>query len=313
MTSEPPQRVLAIGVDVGGTWVRAIVVRDGRVLNRVRAPVRRVPELSSFLLTLARAAHRGKPARGRSYVRVAVVAARGVWTGRERAALRRRLAGVADRVEVVSDAEAALLGALENATGVLILSGTGSIVLGRDARGRLARAGGLGPLLGDEGSAFWLGREWLRHRAREGASLAVRRLARAPDAHRRIAALARDVLARAQDGQARAREIVRDGQRHLADFAVRVARELRLPAPLTVSWAGSVMENARFRAGVARALSVTGFRARWVAPAASPVHAVARLAWQLAAPREAARRGRTGRRTLRRPATRVQQTRRHSR
>ena len=46
--------------------------------------------------------------------------------------------------------------------GVLLLAGTGSIVLGRDRRGRWARAGGLGPLLGDEGSAFWLGREWLR-------------------------------------------------------------------------------------------------------------------------------------------------------
>src|ERR671922_279575 len=55
--------------------------------------------------------------------------------------------------------------------GALLLAGTGSIVLGRDARGRLVRAGGLGPLIGDEGSAFWLGREWLR-RAPEAAATA---------------------------------------------------------------------------------------------------------------------------------------------
>src|SRR3989304_4407417 len=46
--------------------------------------------------------------------------------------------------------------------GPLVPAGTGSIVIGRDARGRWARAGGLGPLLGDEGSAFWLGRGGVR-------------------------------------------------------------------------------------------------------------------------------------------------------
>src|SRR2546425_11278224 len=66
------------------------------------------------------------------------------------------------RVEVIADAQAALLGAIGDGPGALVLAGTGSIVVAHDGRGRWTRAGGLGPLVGDEGSGFWLGREWLR-------------------------------------------------------------------------------------------------------------------------------------------------------
>jgi len=43
--------------------------------------------------------------------------------------------------------------------GVLVISGTGSIAFGRSQRGETARAGGWGPNISDEGSAFWVGRE----------------------------------------------------------------------------------------------------------------------------------------------------------
>lgn len=43
--------------------------------------------------------------------------------------------------------------------GVLVISGTGSIAFGRNPSGETARAGGWGPNVSDEGSAFWLGRE----------------------------------------------------------------------------------------------------------------------------------------------------------
>ncbi|HYU66429.1 MAG TPA: BadF/BadG/BcrA/BcrD ATPase family protein, partial [Jatrophihabitantaceae bacterium] len=138
---------LAVGVDLGGTWIRAVILRDGRATRRVKR-ASGVPKLTKFLRSVLISQRR---------IGSLVVAARGVWTSAERAALRRRLRRLAERVEVISDAEAALLGALGERPGVLVLAGTGSIVLGRDGRGRLARAGGLGPLIGDEGSAFWLG------------------------------------------------------------------------------------------------------------------------------------------------------------
>jgi len=43
--------------------------------------------------------------------------------------------------------------------GVLVISGTGSIAFGRNPAGETARAGGWGPNVSDEGSAFWVGRE----------------------------------------------------------------------------------------------------------------------------------------------------------
>jgi glucosamine kinase len=43
--------------------------------------------------------------------------------------------------------------------GVLVIAGTGSIAFGRNPKGQTARAGGWGPSVSDEGSAFWVGRE----------------------------------------------------------------------------------------------------------------------------------------------------------
>lgn len=198
-----------------------------------------------------------------------------MWTAAERAALRRRLRPLAERITVISDAEAALLGALGGGPGVLVLAGTGSIVLGRDARGRLARAGGLGPLLGDEGSAFWLGREWLRRRP--DAAAVARALAGRPDAVARIAAGAPGVLARARRGDPRARSIVRAGQAHLAAQAAWVIRHLGLAPPVTVSWSGGLLGNDTYRAGVRRALA-RHVRCRWRPPQADAALAAARLA-----------------------------------
>jgi N-acetylglucosamine kinase-like BadF-type ATPase len=265
LSTMPETRPLAVGVDLGGTWIRAMVLDDGRVTRRTRR-VGRVPEFGTILRRIL-------PARRR--IGSLVVAARGVWTVSERATVRRRLRRLADRVQVISDAEAALLGALGDSPGLLVLAGTGSIVLGRDDRGRLARAGGLGPLLGDEGSAFWLGREWLRLGAR--APRTVRALARRPDAVTRIAALAPSVLARARRGDRLARGIVAAGQEHLAALAAGVARRLRLPAPVLVSWSGGLLDDRWYQAGLRRALG-RRVRCRWQAPRADAVAAAARLA-----------------------------------
>ncbi|HXG15140.1 MAG TPA: BadF/BadG/BcrA/BcrD ATPase family protein, partial [Calidithermus sp.] len=180
---------LVVGVDLGASRLRLLAL-DGERRRRLEGPAPPTADLGKFLLSVwKRNVWRGR-------VQALVVAARGVWTPAERRALARRLRGLARRVLVLADAQAALLGALPQGRGLLILAGTGSIVVGRDHRGRWYRAGGLGPLLGDEGSGFWLGREWLRGRPVPAA----RRLATAPAAPARIAALAPAVLRRARRG-----------------------------------------------------------------------------------------------------------------
>ena len=147
---------------------------------------------------------------------------------------------------------------------------------------RWTRAGGLGPLLGDEGSGFWLGREWLRAISRGEDILPALALLRSRNPVGRIAALAPGVIRRARRGNRDARRIVSVGQAALAAHIVDIARRLHLSSPVLVSWAGSVLGDDWYRAGVGRALARVGLRARWVAPARPPVAAAARLAEHLA-------------------------------
>lgn len=70
--------------------------------------------------------------------------------------------GYKARILVVNDALIALQAALDEAPGVVIVAGTGSIAYGRNGRGHAARAGGWGYVLGDEGSGYWIGRLVLR-------------------------------------------------------------------------------------------------------------------------------------------------------
>ena len=70
--------------------------------------------------------------------------------------------GLGPTLSVVHDAEIALVAGVTRGAGVAVVAGTGSMAYGKDFDGRSARSGGWGHLLGDEGSAFWLGREAIR-------------------------------------------------------------------------------------------------------------------------------------------------------
>ncbi len=60
--------------------------------------------------------------------------------------------------QVSTDYEIALEAAVGPGPGVVLIAGTGSVAFGRNAAGETARAGGYGPRIGDEGSAFEIGR-----------------------------------------------------------------------------------------------------------------------------------------------------------
>lgn len=75
-------------------------------------------------------------------------------------------------VRVCTDLDLTLEGTGVGAA-VVLIAGTGSAAVGRDAQGNTGRVGGHGPLLGDEGSAYHVGRcaviDALRHFERTGA------------------------------------------------------------------------------------------------------------------------------------------------
>jgi N-acetylglucosamine kinase-like BadF-type ATPase len=89
--------------------------------------------------------------------------------------------GVARENLVTHDAAIALVAGTGERFGVVLIVGTGAAAYGVDREGREARAGGWGPLLGDEGSGYWMGLRALRavmraYDGRAGETLLTRRI-----------------------------------------------------------------------------------------------------------------------------------------
>ena len=167
---------------------------------------------------------------------------------------------------IVGDVEIALDNAFEDEPGVLIIAGTGSNVAGRGRDGSVARAGGWGPALGDEGSGYRIG-----HRALQAAMRAVD-CGRATElldailsewklkdicnlveyANTRpfpdFSSLARTVAQTALNGDSLALEILESEGAALAEVALIVFRKLQAGAE-SPQWiprcalAGSILEN----------------------------------------------------------------------
>ena len=71
-------------------------------------------------------------------------------------------AGLSSHTSVGADAEATFHDAFPTGPGILLISGTGSIALGRGSDGSRVRVGGWGRHLGDEGSGYRIGTAALR-------------------------------------------------------------------------------------------------------------------------------------------------------
>ncbi len=71
------------------------------------------------------------------------------------------------KLDIVTDAEIALLGGMGGKPGVVVVAGTGSMAFGKNAAGETARAGGWGYVFGDEGGASGIVRHALRAALRQ--------------------------------------------------------------------------------------------------------------------------------------------------
>ncbi len=177
-------------------------------------------------------------------------------------AMLRRL-GLRDGVRVVHDAHIALVAGAPQGVGIVVVAGTGSIAYGVDPQGGTARSGGWGYLLGDEGSAYWLGHAAVRLgiRAVDGRGPATTLYDRVcekldldgapglvewfydPDLSRyRVAELASLVEDAANDGDGSAEELLEHAGRHLALAAGAVARQLSLPETFPLVLAGGAFK-----------------------------------------------------------------------
>ena len=241
---------LVVGIDAGGSKTRAFAVdRDGAVVGRGAgggANLLSSPDpAGSIAAALTESLGSAKPE--------AVVLS---CSGGDRPADREKgrailtqLLGPAVRIEVTHDAIAALYAGNPAGCGVVLISGTGSIAFGRNDEGDERRAGGWGYLIGDEGSAVWLGLEGLRaaahHADGRGAGTAITahvlrelgvqsfmevipQLYGRPHPAPAILAAVRAVGRAAADADAIGVSIVQRGAHALARAASVVAAELRL-------------------------------------------------------------------------------------
>lgn len=177
-------------------------------------------------------------------------------------------AGVARRLGVGTDVEAARSDAFGEGPGILLVAGTGSVVLAVDPRGERVTVGGWGSLLDDEGSGYRIGLEGLQAVVRSADGRAPETtLARAfaeptgvsgstdlPEwvagaAKRDVAALAPIVLQAAQAGDEAAARVVRRtlaGLRDLIAAALARTSEWTGRPPLALS-GGLVREGSALR------------------------------------------------------------------
>jgi N-acetylglucosamine kinase-like BadF-type ATPase len=157
-----------LGIDGGGTKTDCVLLdSQGQVLRRSQGgpsnPLRSGYTRAWFSVSgaadtvLARQSLKATDIRGIC----------GGFGGAARPAVAKRMSVFLERsfpkaeVKVTSDIEIALAAAVEKGVGVVLIAGTGSVAYGRNAHGKTVRAGGWGPWLGDQGSAFDIGRSAL--------------------------------------------------------------------------------------------------------------------------------------------------------
>jgi N-acetylglucosamine kinase-like BadF-type ATPase len=155
-----------LGFDGGGTKTECIVLdADGRIAGHGNSgpsnPLRVGYDAACAALQLAAATAVTSAKCAPSDVRGICAGLAGAGRRNVAEEMRVRLSRIwpGASIQIVTDAEAALETAVGNAPGVVLIAGTGSIALGRNAKGELARAGGYGPWIGDAGSAFDIGRQ----------------------------------------------------------------------------------------------------------------------------------------------------------
>ena len=156
-----------LGLDAGGTRTECALAQDDTILARASSGTikilhRPVEDAEKNLDDLLRDVAAESGISLRSIARTCVGLA-GITVPRVEDWVRKELhARVSGETLLVSDGAIALDAAFSGGAGVIVVAGTGSHVIGRASDGRVARVGGWGPVVADEGSGTWIGKRAVR-------------------------------------------------------------------------------------------------------------------------------------------------------
>lgn len=305
------QPALVIGIDGGGTHCRARLANTrGETLGAGEAGAAN-PYAAGFeaaqneILTAIQRAF--DDAKIEQQIVAAVCMGIG---GVDRAEERTRLQSwaeqkIAARASIMNDGEIVLAAGSPENWGVALIAGTGSIAWGKSRQGKIARAGGWGYLIGDEGSGFDLARNALRaavqfadgrgeatrllsaileHWNLENPPQLVTRVYRSGLKPADIAALAPLVVQVANKGDVVARRLLEQSAEALATTIIAVARALSFGAekiPLALT-GGLLLETEILRVRLIELAQSRGYTFAPVELVREPVAGAVRLAYHLA-------------------------------
>jgi glucosamine kinase len=294
-----------LGLDGGGTKTECVLMdRDGKIVSRsfsgpsnpsrvgVEAAVLEIVKAAELALI------QGGVARNSLAALCAGMAGTANADRREQVfrSLQNAFPGVA--VTVITDLEAALAAAGDGPV-IVLVAGTGSAAIGRDAHGQIWRAGGHGPRTSDDGSAYDIGARAvaraMKERAEKGTDSSLgrkilwklgypawaelqRRAAEQSDA---VFPLAFPIVASAADaGDADAREILLRAARELSSLVSTVAEHMGYSRQTIriAKTGGTVGRSEFFDAQVDAALKQALPVAKIGGLAMSPAEAAARTA-----------------------------------
>lgn len=241
-----------LGLDAGGTSTRAALADDTRILARLSGGSIKPLRVSREQARENLAALLGEVAQvsgvDLTQITATCVGTAGLRLPQTDGWMREIISACAGgKIIVCGDEEIALDAAFPGGAGVLVIAGTGSNTLGRTSTGQLLHVGGWGPVLGDQGSGYWIGHQALRSVLRaKDAGLRVPILDRTlelwkvPDANEMInvaqagadfSQLAPLVVACAEAGDPTAIEVLERGGRLLAEDAAEAFRQVRQLEP----------------------------------------------------------------------------------
>lgn len=160
---------LYLGVDGGGTKTHAVLIDEdknplGEGVTGAGNPLRVGVEtaIKNIFAAIEKACDAANRSKGD--IVSAQIGLAGVRREDLRYLIKNRIREVQRirKVEVTTDAEIALYAATEGKEGLVIIAGTGSVCMGKNAKGEMASAGGWGPLAGDEGGGAGISRRALQ-------------------------------------------------------------------------------------------------------------------------------------------------------
>ena len=290
---------LVLGLDGGGTkTVLAVADRHGNVVDLLHGPGLSPSQGADWEGALTRLMAQVPAARDTG-VAVLGLPFHGeveAYSARQRAVA---LALMADRATVLNDVQVAFTGAFAGGPGALILAGTGSMARASADGVTQVRVGGWGDLIGDEGSAYWIGARAIgclskcldgRHEDQEFAvqilaALGVTRKrlitwAYGPgDRRAAVAGLARVVTGLANSGNVTASEIVENAAQHLAQHLTTAWRLIGQSGVPKWSFAGGVFNDLGIRARVAELVGAAPLLPRLPPVGGALLEAARRAGW----------------------------------